>query len=122
MQFLAEDGKALLLAKLLGDSYSVRLFVNNRAPQPDDTAKDYDEPSGGGYAPITLEPGQWNRRAFSASYPPVTFRFTAHVGDVYGFVVTHASGRLMWCQRFDDGPYRVAGYGFEIEITIDVAI
>ena len=93
----------------------LKLFENDREPEPDDTAEDYREP--GGYTSHLLAGFDWNIAEGKATAPVQVFQFRGFKGDVHGyFVVTGASGKLMWAERFSDGPYRIQNNGDKVTV------
>jgi len=100
----------------------LRLFVNDQTPGGTDTEDDYTEASGSGYAAETLDPASWvitPGDPTEAAYPEHTFTFSGALGNVYGYFVTEDASppRLLWAERFTDGPYNVTGASVEIAVT-----
>ena len=86
--FTPTEGETYLLNRMYAnDLYEVILITN--AVALDDTAvfNDLDEPSGGGYAAITLD--NFTIAAGQVSHPAVTFTATgaAFTGDITGYAV-----------------------------------
>ncbi|MGH8248452.1 MAG: hypothetical protein ACREUU_18690, partial [Gammaproteobacteria bacterium] len=93
---------------------SLRLFINDREPLVEDTADQYEEPSGGGYAPITLAPRRWFLKTSDASYARQTFKLTGPVGTVRGYFVTRVADNAFVCAaRFEDA-VEIPKYGGQI--------
>lgn len=130
---IPDEGELRALAVMLGmtpaEAFGLRLFVNDHTPGLTDTVADYDEMSGHGYAPITLDSTAWT---VSPANPGVNTpakgttalqRFTFPTGggapvNVFGYyLVGLDSSRLWGAQRFADGPYVVRNDGDEIEVT-----
>jgi hypothetical protein len=127
-----DEGEVRMLRTVLGavtaEVLSLRLYVNDKVPALDDSADDYVEMSGHGYAPIYLGANAW---AFAmadpgtgtparAEAPVQTFAFPAGGATVHVFgsvLVGDTSGILYGAARFDDGPYRVTNPGDFIEVT-----
>lgn len=100
----------------------LRLFTNNVTPAETDTAANYTEASGSGYAAIALLGASWAAPVeglpSSIAYPQQTFLFTGALGAVYGYFMTRAiSARIALAERFTDGPYTVANAGDAIKLT-----
>jgi hypothetical protein len=127
-----DEGELRMLRTVLGavvaESLSLRLYVNDKVPALDDSADDYVEMSGHGYAPIGLDAGAWTYAIADpgtgtparAEAPVQTFPFPTGgaVAHVFGsLLVGAASGILYGAARFDDGPYRVTNPGDFIEVT-----
>ena len=100
----------------------LRLYVNDQTPGAADTEDDYTEASGYSYAAVTLTPASWvitPGNPTEAVYPEQTFTFSGALGNVYGYYVTEDASppRLLWAERFTDGPYNVTGASVEIAVT-----
>lgn len=117
------QGRRLLLGALLGQAaipgLALHLYTNNKTPADSDTEADYEEaPPGYGYAPVPLSPGDWSLGDGEATYPELTISFLGALGNVYGYYVTHTgNGRLLWAERFADGPYNIANNGDQIMVA-----
>lgn len=121
----------LLLNRAMPETPVLRLFINDLVPSRDgrNTVSDFEEaPLGYGYAPTPLESSKWTAVKAQTGdflrrvYPSLLFRFTGPIGNIFGYyVVGERSGRLMWSERFPDGPYNVQRSGHEIEIKLEVA-
>ena len=81
----------------------------------------YTEVAGGGYSDQAIASVSWNivvGDPTTASYPEITFSFTGAAGNIYGYyVVQSTSGRLMWAERFTNGPFNIQNSGDEIRVT-----
>jgi hypothetical protein len=99
----------------------LRLFTNNYTPVETTTEADVTEASGNGYAAITLTGGSWTFTPGApslAEYAQQTFTFTGALGNVYGYYLTQVtSGKLVYAERFTDGPYNIVNNGDQIKIT-----
>ena len=105
----------------------LRLYTNNQTPGATDTEADYTEASGSGYAAVSLTPASWVITLgdpTEAAYPEQTFTFSGALGNVYGYFVTQdaSPARLLWAERFTDGPYNVTGASVEIAITAKITL
>ena len=104
----------------------LKLYTNNKTPAETDTEADYTEAAGFGYAAVSLTPGNWVLTPGAptlAAYPLVTFTFTGALGNVYGYyMVQTTSGKIMWAERFSDGPYNVVNNGDQIKVTPKVTL
>ena len=104
----------------------LKLYSNAKMPGTLDETKDYDEVTGGGYEPITLDKNLWDitlnlNKPSVATLPEQIFTFTGEVGNVYGyFVVQEFSGKIMWAERFIEGPYKIQNDGDQIKISLKV--
>lgn len=111
---------------LLAESLTLHLYLNDRKPTAKDTASDYREPSGAGYAPIPLNQLNWEFEMEddlpSATYPKQSWTFLGRVGKVYGYFVTRMGGSIAWIERFEDedgkpDPVEIRNIGFELNVT-----
>ena len=128
MMIVPTDGRRLMLGVLVGQvpisTLSLHLYTNNKTPADNDTVGDYAEvPAGYGYVGVPLSPGDWTIGTDEAAYPELTFSFLGAVGNVYGYYITHAGdGKLLWAERFKDGPYNIANNGDQIKIAPRLAL
>jgi len=110
-----------LLNKTAPQNLVLRLYTNDVTPGETDTEAAYTEASGDGYAAENLTASSWvvtPGAPTSAAYPQVTFTFTGALGNVYGYYLTQAvSGKLVYAERFSDGPYAIANNGDQIKVT-----
>jgi hypothetical protein len=111
-----------ILNKTAPQNGKLKLFTNNITPAEADTEATYTEAVGFGYAAITLAPGSWTitpGAPTSAAYPEQTFTFTGALGNVFGyFVVQETSGKILWAERFSNGPYNIQNNGDQIKVTL----
>lgn len=82
------------------------------------------EPSGGGYARIQIHDVDWSYAAKVETAGQETFSCSgAAWGNVYGWflctVASGTSGKLLFTERFSDGPYNVPDGG-SVKITAKV--
>jgi hypothetical protein len=105
---------------------NLKLYGNNGTPGDQDNAVGtfwYTEISGGGYLQKVLDGAVWgvaNGNNCVATYTAQTWSFTGATtpNTVYGYYVTqNVGGRLMWSERFTDGPYAINNNGDAITIT-----
>lgn len=103
----AAAGRAL--GKILNDgaNRTLRLFTNNYVPLVTSNTSDFTEPTGTGYAPITLANGSWtvdaNTAPATGTYANQTWTITnAFSGNAsaYGYFVLDANNTLEWAERF----------------------
>lgn len=100
-----------MLAEIIADTLTLRLFSNNITPAAADVAGTYTEVTGGGYAALALgAASNWTVTAnnpASATYNTFKqFDFTGGIGgsgNVYGYYITRASGEVVFAQRFPEG-------------------
>jgi hypothetical protein len=101
----------------------LKLFGNNMTPAENDTAASFTEVSGGGYANKSMTPANWtvaNGNNAVATHTAQTFTFTGATtpNTVYGYyLVSSTDNRVMWSERFSDGPYAINNNGDSITIT-----
>lgn len=97
------------LQKILNQVISLRLFSNNHTPAESDTAANYTQVAGGGYAAKSLVFASWTIAGGSpstGSYAAQDFDFTGATnapGTIYGYYLVDADGVLMGSERFDAG-------------------
>lgn len=112
-----------IVNKTAAETLTLKLFGNNITPGEADTAATYTEVSGGGYAAKTMTGANWTAANGSNSYithSAQTFSFTGATtpNTVYGYyLVQSTSNRVMWAERFSDGPYAINNNGDSITIT-----
>ena len=124
------QAEAILLSNLLNVSAPqdlvVKLYNSDTTPAETDTVATYTEIYGGGYADVTLVPGDWVITPGTptlAAHPEITFAFTGSVGNIYGYYVVQAiSGDLVWAERFTNGPFNIQNNGDEIRITPNITL
>ena len=104
----------------------LRLYSSDTTPSETDTEATYTETSGGGYSGSNLTAASWTvtpGNPTTAAYPEVTFTFTGAAGNVYGYYVTQTtSGKIMWAERFTNGPFDIQNNGDEIKITPQITL
>ena len=90
-----------------GKNLTIKLFVNDYTPAENDTAADYTEASGAGYASKELQCGQWDVALDgdgipTASYDKQTWSITGALdggATIYGYWVENADGIFLWAQK-----------------------
>lgn len=101
----AAELKALELI-LQTETLSLRLYSNNYTPTETTTTANFTEVAGGGYARISLDPGDWILTSGDPTfgvYAQRTFSFTGPTnapGTVYGYYVVDSVERTLWAERF----------------------
>lgn len=112
-----------LVAKTAGQNLILKLFKSNTTPGESDTEATYTEADFTGYSAITLTAANWSvseGAPTEASYAQQTFTSTAgsQSQNVYGYyLVQVTSGKLVWAERFSDGPYTIVNNGDSIKVT-----
>lgn len=94
---------------------------------PDDTATEasFTVADFTGYADITLTGNSWSISGNEASYAQQTFTSTAGSQNqsIYGYyMVQTTSGKIMWAERFSDGPYVIVNNGDLIKVTPKITL
>lgn len=110
-----------IVNKTAAQSLVLRLFKNNVTPGKTDTEATYTEADFTGYSSIALAGASWG----AASGGTIAFAkqtFTSSAGSqnqsVYGYYITQTtSGKLMWAERFSDGPYVIVNNSDKIDVT-----
>jgi len=116
------EGIALeaLINKTAPQNLVLRLYKSNTTPGETDTEATYTEADFTGYSALTLTGGSWTTGTGTVSYAQQTFTSSAgsQNQDVYGYYLTQVtSGKLVWVERFSDGPYNIVNNGDEIKVT-----
>jgi hypothetical protein len=112
-----------LVGKTAGQNLVLRLFKSNTTPAESDTEATYTEADFTGYAGITLTAASWSfsgGNPSTLSYAQQTFTSSAGSQNqpVYGYYFTQvSSGKLVWAERFTDGPYTIVNSGDAIRVT-----
>jgi len=122
---LPNQGEQIMLEALVNkvapQTLELRLFTNDYTPVEGTTEANVTQASGYGYGAITLTGANWTITPGApslAEYAQQTFTFTGALGNVYGYYITQAtSGKLVWAERFSDGPYNVQNDGDQIKVT-----
>ena len=120
-----DQGEGIALSYLVNKSspsdLTLRLYTNNGTPGESDTESTYTEASGSGYSAINFTGASWTVTTGAPSnvaYAQQEFTFTGALGNVYGYYVTRQSdSKLIWVERFSDGPYNITATGQKIRVT-----
>lgn len=107
----------------------LKLYKNNHNPAEGDTESDYTEADFTGYSALTLTGSSWSVSSSggvtTASYAQQTFTSSADQStqSVYGYYLVQASsGKIMWAEKFSDGPYPISFNGDDIKVTPKVTL
>lgn len=117
-----------MLNKTAPQDLVLRLFKNDKTPADSDTESGYTEADFTGYAHQDLTASSWvvtGGAPTTCAYPQVTFTSTAGSQNqpVYGYFLTQVtSGKLMWAERFTDGPYTIVNNGDAIKVTLNMNV
>jgi hypothetical protein len=115
-----------ILNKTASEDMVLKLYTNDYTPIETSVEGSFTEAAGDGYAALTLAGASWTitpGAPSSAAYAQQTFMFTGALGDVYGyFVVQESSGKIMWAERFSNGPYNIQNNGDEIKVTPTITL
>ena len=131
---LPDQGEAILLSLLVNKTsvytqqdLKLRLYKSNTTPGESDTEATYTEADFTGYSNISMTGSSWTVSTTSgvttAEYPQQTFTSSAASQNqsIYGYYVTQStSGKLVYAERFADGPYVVNNDGDAIKITAKI--
>jgi hypothetical protein len=116
-------GLEALVAKTAGQNLILKLFKSNTTPAETDTEDTYTEADFTGYEAVTLTAANWVATAGAPSniaYAQQTFTSSEDSQNqpVYGYyLVQVSSGKLVWAERFTDGPYTIVNNGDAIKVT-----
>lgn len=111
------------LNKTAPENLDLVLYKSNTTPGETDTESTYTVADFTGYATIQLTAASWTispGAPTEAAYAQQTFASTASSQNqnVYGYYVKQrTSGKLVWVERFTDGPYQIANNGDQIKVT-----
>jgi hypothetical protein len=111
-----------ILNKTAPQNQTLKLFKNNMTPAETDTEATYTEADFTGYVPIALTGASWTitpGNPTSAAAAEQTFTSTAvQSQNVYGYyVIQTTSGKILWAERFTNGPYLIQNIGDLIKVT-----
>ena len=105
------------------ENYELRLFTDPTiAPVETDGFAAFTEPSGNGYAVITLTRGtDWSVAADLATAVQKTFTAAGgNWGNVYGYFITVVtSHEVIFSELFSDGPYNIVDGG-SVKVTAKI--
>ena len=115
--FTPNEGEAMIASLAInnvstdrGTNLELMLFTNSTGVDETITEAALNEPSGTGYARITLTDGSWTGSADSRSYAQQTFTAGGDwTGDVYGYaiVTTGSTPRILSIEIDGNGPYTI---------------
>lgn len=128
---LPDQGEVIVLSLLVNKTSSIsqenlklRLYKSNTTPSESHTESDYTVADFTGYADATLTGSSWTVASSggvtTAEYPQVTFTSSANSQNqsIYGYYVVQASsGKLVYAERFSDGPYVINNDQDAIRVT-----
>lgn len=112
-----------ILNKTAPQNLVLKLFKSNTTPAEADTEATYTEADFTGYAAFNFVAANWTITAGApteAVYAEQSFTSTAGAQsqNVYGYYVVQAvSGKIMWAERFTNGPYLIQNNGDVIKVT-----
>lgn len=118
-----EIALAALLNKTAPQELDLCLYQNDKTPAETDTESDYTEADFTGYSAIQLTAANWTitpGAPTEAAYAQQTFTSSAgeQNQDVYGYYLKQrTSGKLVYAERFSDGPYNIVNDGDAIKVT-----
>lgn len=126
--FLPDEGEEMLVKWAAGEANVDRgtnldlVLFTNVSPGETITAATLTQPSGGGYATITLTDGSWTGSGSSRSYAQQTFSFTGTVtGSVQGYAILSkgTTARIVAIEVDSNGPYSfVNGDTYKVTPTL----
>jgi len=114
-----------MVGKTAGQNLVLRLFKSNTTPDESTTEASVTEANFTGYSAITLTAASWSYTAGdpgTIAYAQQTFTSSAGSQSqaVYGYYLTQVtSGKLVWVERFTDGPYTIVNNGDTIKVTLN---
>jgi hypothetical protein len=112
-----------LLNKTAPQNQKLQLYKSNTTPAETDTEATYTVADFTGYADAALTGSSWTitpGAPTSAAYAQQTFTSSAgsQNQNVYGYLVIQTtSGKILWSERFSDGPYNIVNSGDAIKVT-----
>lgn len=101
------------------------IYTNTTEPAETANLAALTEPSGNGYARISLSKGSWSITNDLAEYAQQTFTATGAWGNCYGYFLATSSdgtGKLLGVEQFSNGPYNVQNNGDQIKVTPRVRV
>ncbi|MGD0263544.1 MAG: hypothetical protein ABSD47_01155 [Candidatus Methylomirabilota bacterium] len=117
-----------LVNKLAPQALDLKLFKNDWAPAKGDTEVQATEADFTGYVGIALTGASWAVTTADpavASYAAQVFTSSADQSaqNIYGYyLVQHTSGKLVYAERFADGPYAVSKNTQKIWVTPQITL
>ena len=118
-----EIALAALLNKTAPQDLDLCLFKNDYTPVEGTTEANVTAADFTGYSVIQLTAASWTitqGAPTSAAYAQQTFTSSAGSQNqpIYGYYVKQrTSGKLVWAERFSDGPYTIVNNGDAIKVT-----
>ncbi len=113
-----------LLNKTAAEDLTLRLYSNDYTPIETTDEGDVTETTFTGYSAAVLTAATWTiPDGGPATYPQQTFTSSAGSQDVdvYGYYLTqNTSNKLVYAERFTDGPYNIANDQDKIQVTLSV--
>ena len=112
-----------LVGKTAGQNLKLCLFQNDYTPIESTIETALTEATFTGYGSITLTAANWTFTGADPShvdYAQQTFTSTAGSQNqpIYGYYLLQVtSGKLVWAERFTDGPYTIVNNGDAIKVT-----
>jgi hypothetical protein len=119
---LVNQGESRMLENFLNsEAHTLHLYSNDKTPGETDTESGYTEVTGGGYASKALAISGWTvtpGAPTEAVFAQQIWTFTGAADSAYGYYVTRdTDSKLMFAERFSDGPYAIANNGDQIKVT-----
>jgi hypothetical protein len=121
------QGEAIALGALLNKTapqdLDLCLYKNDYTPVEGTTEANVTAADFTGYSVIQLTAASWTiteGAPTSAAYAQQTFTSSAGSQNqpIYGYYIKQrTSGKLVWAERFSDGPYTITNNGDNIKIT-----
>lgn len=113
------EGKDLILNKLLNNEINLHLFSNNITPIKSNSIRHYTQPKG--YTPSALYDVFWQIED-NIAYIEEEIIFNYPLEEkIYGYF-TSLDAKLLWAERFKEGPYSISKVGDKIKIDIRLMI
>lgn len=128
-----DQGEEIILKAFLNitapQDLVLKLYKNDYTPVDGSDEADFTEADFTGYAHIDLTAGSWVitlDAPSEAAYPQQTFSasgLTDPTQQVYGYyVIQVTSGKLIWAERFTDGPYPMTDVPDAIKVTLAIDV
>lgn len=111
-----------ILNKTAPQDQRLKLFQNNVTPAETDTEATYTESTWTGYAFIALTGASWtitpgNPTSAAAAEQVFTSSAVQSQNNYGYFVIQAVSGKILWAERFSNGPYLIQNNGDAIKVT-----
>jgi hypothetical protein len=125
MLIFTRESQLYDLKKILDESFTLKLYVNDIEPGYLSKVNDFVEPNR--YQPQELLPDKWKFSILdngkpAGVYPKVSFTFDVTGELVYGFFVVTKTGVLKCADRFVDGPYSILRSGDAVAVTLKMGL